>query len=215
VDLPSDRLVARQALAACRSPSSCRLCDSTPSHAASASVSKRCSTTLLTSSSVTGDPHHLSLHHEQRCEPRPPRSARNLVARPRSHSSGASLRATADVDRRTGHRRVISRRRRRVRCRTRFVRIVVDTGVFSAALSRRRRSHFETHVERLAGNQLFLASATVAELRFGALVAEWGSSRRRRRRSDRGHDRRTRERCSLDAIGRASLRVPAGRPPTR
>jgi len=60
------------------------------------------------------------------------------------------------------------------------VRIVVDTGVFSAALSRRRRSQFETHVEGLAGNQLFLASATVAELRFGALVAEWGSSRRRR-----------------------------------
>jgi predicted nucleic acid-binding protein len=51
------------------------------------------------------------------------------------------------------------------------VRLVVDTGVFSAALSRRRRAHFDDEVKHLAGNQLFLAAVTVAELRYGALVA--------------------------------------------
>ncbi|MGA9277170.1 PIN domain-containing protein [Ilumatobacter sp.] len=60
------------------------------------------------------------------------------------------------------------------------MRLVVDTGVFSAALSRRRRPEFEDHVARLAGNQLFLAASTVAELRYGALVAEWGAPRRDR-----------------------------------
>lgn len=53
------------------------------------------------------------------------------------------------------------------------MRLVVDTGVFSAALSRRRRPELESYVARLAGNQLFLAASTVAELRYGALVAEW------------------------------------------
>ena len=60
------------------------------------------------------------------------------------------------------------------------MRLVVDTGVFSAVLSSRRRSAFEQPVTRLAGNQLFLASPTVAELRFGALVAGWGEGRRTR-----------------------------------
>ena len=60
------------------------------------------------------------------------------------------------------------------------MRLVVDTGVFSAALSRRRRLAFKSQVARLAGNQIFLAAATVAELRFGALVAEWGTPRRDR-----------------------------------
>jgi predicted nucleic acid-binding protein len=58
------------------------------------------------------------------------------------------------------------------------VRLLVDTGVFSAALSRRRRDEFVHQVSYLAGNQLFLAVATVAELRYGALVAQWGPSRR-------------------------------------
>jgi predicted nucleic acid-binding protein len=58
------------------------------------------------------------------------------------------------------------------------VRIVVDTGVFSAALSRRRRPEFETQVNRLPSNQLFLAVSTVFELRYGALVADWGEPRR-------------------------------------
>lgn len=57
------------------------------------------------------------------------------------------------------------------------MRLVVGTGVFSAALSRRRRPQFDEQVRQLSGNQLFLAAVTVAELRDGALVAEWGSSR--------------------------------------
>jgi predicted nucleic acid-binding protein len=58
------------------------------------------------------------------------------------------------------------------------LRLVVDTGVFSAAISRRRRDRLESQMALLAGNQLFLASVTVAELRYGALVAEWGEPRR-------------------------------------
>lgn len=57
---------------------------------------------------------------------------------------------------------------------------MVDTGVFSAALSPRRRSATADQLTALRGNQLFLAAATVAELRFGALIAEWGPSRRER-----------------------------------
>ena len=60
------------------------------------------------------------------------------------------------------------------------MRLVVDTGVFSAALSRRRRAEFDEQVRFLAGNQIFLAAVTVAELRFGALVAGWGEARRAR-----------------------------------
>lgn len=60
------------------------------------------------------------------------------------------------------------------------MRLVVDTGVFSAALSRRRRAEFDEQVKFLAGNQIFLAAATVAELRYGALVAGWGDARRTR-----------------------------------
>jgi predicted nucleic acid-binding protein len=60
------------------------------------------------------------------------------------------------------------------------VRLVVDTGVFSAALSRRRRPSFEQQVASLRGNQLFLAPITVAELRYGALLAGWGEARRER-----------------------------------
>jgi predicted nucleic acid-binding protein len=58
--------------------------------------------------------------------------------------------------------------------------LVVDTGVFSAALSRRRRPSFEQQVATLGGNQLFLAPVTVAELRYGALLADWGQPRRQR-----------------------------------
>lgn len=60
------------------------------------------------------------------------------------------------------------------------MRIVVDTGVFSAALSRRRRPRFDAQVRMIAGNQVFLAAVTVSELRYGALVAEWGEARRER-----------------------------------
>lgn len=58
------------------------------------------------------------------------------------------------------------------------MRVVVDTGVFSAALSRRRRPQFDAQVQQLPGNQLFLAAVTVAELRYGALVAGWSEQRR-------------------------------------
>lgn len=60
------------------------------------------------------------------------------------------------------------------------MRLVVDTGVFSAALSRRRRIEFDRQVASLAGNQIFLAASTVAELRYGALLADWGDARRSR-----------------------------------
>jgi predicted nucleic acid-binding protein len=60
------------------------------------------------------------------------------------------------------------------------VRLVVDTGVFSAALSRRRRAELDPLVARLPGNQVYLAVQTVAELRFGALAAHWGEARRSR-----------------------------------
>jgi tRNA(fMet)-specific endonuclease VapC len=60
------------------------------------------------------------------------------------------------------------------------VRILVDTGVFSASISRRRRARFEPQLGLMAGHQVFLAAVTVAELRYGALVAGWGEQRRHR-----------------------------------
>lgn len=57
------------------------------------------------------------------------------------------------------------------------MRVLVDTGVFSAALSQKRRPEFEPFVARLPGNQLNLAAQSVAELRYGALLAGWGSAR--------------------------------------
>ncbi len=60
------------------------------------------------------------------------------------------------------------------------MRIVVDTGVFSASVSRRRRPRFESQIGLMAGHQIFLAAVTVSELRYGALVAGWGEARRNR-----------------------------------
>ena len=60
------------------------------------------------------------------------------------------------------------------------MRLVVDTGVFSASLSRRRRPRLETEVGLMAGHQIFLAAVTVSELRYGALVAGWGEARGQR-----------------------------------
>ena len=60
------------------------------------------------------------------------------------------------------------------------MRIIVDTGVFSASLSRRRRPRFEAQIGLMAGHQIFLAAVTVSELRYGALVAGWGDARRDR-----------------------------------
>lgn len=60
------------------------------------------------------------------------------------------------------------------------MRVLVDTGVFSASISRRRRGRFETQIGQMAGQQVFLAAVTVSELRYGALVAGWGEARRGR-----------------------------------
>ncbi len=60
------------------------------------------------------------------------------------------------------------------------MRIVVDTGVFSAALSKRRRARLEDHVAMMAGHQIFLAAVTISEIRYGALVAGWAAQRRAR-----------------------------------
>ena len=57
------------------------------------------------------------------------------------------------------------------------MKLLVDTGVFSGALSRKRRPEFEPLVARLPGNQLNLAAQSVAELRYGVLVAGWGGAR--------------------------------------
>jgi hypothetical protein len=57
---------------------------------------------------------------------------------------------------------------------------LVDTGVFSPSISRRRRARLEPQVGLMAGHQVFLAAVTVAELRYGALVAGWGDQRRQR-----------------------------------
>jgi hypothetical protein len=42
------------------------------------------------------------------------------------------------------------------------MRVVVDTGIFSASLSRRRRVRFEPLVALMAGHQIFLAAVTVS-----------------------------------------------------
>jgi hypothetical protein len=44
--------------------------------------------------------------------------------------------------------------------------------VFSASLSRRHSPSLDRHVTALLGNQLFIASATVAELRYDTIIDE-------------------------------------------
>ena len=61
--------------------------------------------------------------------------------------------------------------------------VVVDTGVFSAPLLARRtvgKSLHEQYRRHLIGRQLVIAGQTLAELYYGAEVAQWGASRRRR-----------------------------------
>lgn len=60
------------------------------------------------------------------------------------------------------------------------MRIVADTGVFSASLGRRPPPGFDDKIRLLSRQQVFLAAMTVAELRYGALVAGWGDKRRAR-----------------------------------
>jgi predicted nucleic acid-binding protein len=54
--------------------------------------------------------------------------------------------------------------------------VVADTGVFGASLSRRRQSIAHLYEKHLSGRQLVIATQTVAEMRYGALVAGWGES---------------------------------------
>lgn len=60
--------------------------------------------------------------------------------------------------------------------------VVVDTGVFSAPLvARRRVGDLEDRYRRhLVGQQLVIATQTLAELHYGAEVAGWGAARRER-----------------------------------
>lgn len=55
--------------------------------------------------------------------------------------------------------------------------LLVDTGVFSGMLNRRRRVDLEPYIARVKGNQVLLTVQTVAELRYGALLGGWGASR--------------------------------------
>jgi predicted nucleic acid-binding protein len=66
--------------------------------------------------------------------------------------------------------------------------VLVDTNVLSAELSRRRRRSplVEMYREHLSGRLLVIAGQTVAEMRFGAAVAEWGEARRRQMRAHIG-----------------------------
>ena len=61
--------------------------------------------------------------------------------------------------------------------------VVVDTGVFSAPLIARRevgQPLQERYRRHLIGQQLVIATQTLAELYFGAEVASWGIGRRDR-----------------------------------
>ncbi|WP_426575037.1 type II toxin-antitoxin system VapC family toxin [Aquihabitans sp. McL0605] len=57
------------------------------------------------------------------------------------------------------------------------MRLVVDTGVFSASLGRREISGGVADLVGLDQQQVFLAAQTVAELRYGAMLARWGDAR--------------------------------------
>lgn len=56
--------------------------------------------------------------------------------------------------------------------------VVVDSGVFSAPLSPRLSPLAALYAPHLEGRRLVIAAQTVADVRYGALVARWGPSRR-------------------------------------
>jgi tRNA(fMet)-specific endonuclease VapC len=60
------------------------------------------------------------------------------------------------------------------------LRLLIDTGVFSATLAKHPRPELARLAARISGNQNLLAAQTVAELRYGSLLAQWGTPRRRR-----------------------------------
>jgi len=55
--------------------------------------------------------------------------------------------------------------------------VVVDTGVFSAPLSRKAGGLVDLYRDDLVGRKLLISFQTVAEVRYGALKAGWGSRR--------------------------------------
>lgn len=55
--------------------------------------------------------------------------------------------------------------------------VVVDTNVFGAVLGTDRRGLIKTYAQDLTGVRLVISFQTVAELRYGARVAKWRSSR--------------------------------------
>ena len=94
------------------------------------------------------------------------------------------------------------------------MRILVDTGVFSASLSRRRRPRLEAQIGLMAGHQIFLAAVTVSELRYGALVAQWGEARRDRLDESIGGDHgRSRQRSVPLHPRRGPIRLSPCGPP--
>ena len=55
--------------------------------------------------------------------------------------------------------------------------VAVDTGVFSAPLARRSSALAALYAAHVQRRRLVLAAQTVADLRFGALIAGWGPAR--------------------------------------
>ena len=58
--------------------------------------------------------------------------------------------------------------------------VVVDTNVFGAELTRRGWAVADAYRGQVEGHELFISFVTVAELRYGARLAEWGEHRLRR-----------------------------------
>lgn len=58
--------------------------------------------------------------------------------------------------------------------------VVVDTGVFGAELASRNRSLAATYRPLLAGRPAVISFVTIAELRYGAKLANWGPERLKR-----------------------------------
>ena len=56
--------------------------------------------------------------------------------------------------------------------------VVVDTGVFGADLSASSKPLADIYADMLEGRNILISFVTVAELRFGALRAGWGTKRR-------------------------------------
>jgi predicted nucleic acid-binding protein len=56
--------------------------------------------------------------------------------------------------------------------------VVIDTGVFGAQLTRRTRPLGESYWPVVEGRAALVSFVAVAELRFGARLAEWGPLRR-------------------------------------